>query len=148
MWEVAGGVIVAVIVLAILAGLARKISAGITLRRVQALRDLIAAGSPESESDLTSEQEDKYARTVELVKLKCKHAENYIRENKRDRLDRVVEKCLADADTIDDDFYRGAALRPIATLLRKAGSVDRATAIEQRISVDFIRDETERARPR
>lgn len=140
MWEVAGGIIIAVFALMAIGTLARRLSSWLFFRRVQKLRDDIASGALEGDGDLTKGHEERYSATVELVKFKCRYAENYIAEGNEERLQKVIGACLLDAEAIDDDFYRSAALHPIADLLWKAGQAERAKAVAEQIPVDFIRE--------
>jgi hypothetical protein len=144
MWEVAGGIIIAVVVLLGIGALARRLVDKITLRNVHKLRNVIASGElVVSESDLGDELEDDYAKRVQLVRAKCQWSENYITENNKERLEEVIKACLEQARDIDDEFYRSAALHPVADLLSKAGEADRAKDIMALIAVNFLREKAE-----
>lgn len=52
-----------------------------------------------------------------------------------------MTEALAHAAEIDDEFYRSAALHPIAEILTKAGKYARANEIIGEISVEFISEE-------
>lgn len=102
-------------------------------------------------SDLSEEDEERYAKLVELSKVKCRFAEASLEgidgsgsENdlyETERVEKLVGTALEHAAEIDDGFYRSAALHPVAEILAKAGQYDRAAEIINQITVEFINTE-------
>lgn len=108
-------------------------------------------GAATGGSDLSEEDEERYAKLVELSKVKCRFAEASLEGidgsgseddlYETERVEKLVGTALEHASEIDDEFYRSAALHPVAEILMKAGQYDRATGIIDQITVEFIHDE-------
>ena len=102
-------------------------------------------------SDLSKEDEERYVKLVELSKMKCQFAETSLEGidgsgseddlYETQRVEKLVSTALEHANEIDDEFYRSAALHPVAKLLSKAGQFERAEEIINQISVEFINAE-------
>ena len=132
------------------------------------LRELIGliAGDPLTEwaapdsslitggSDLDREVDERYVKLVGLSKINCRLAEGSLEGidgsgsdldlYQSARLEKLVASALDHAAEIDDEFYRSAALHPVAELLAKAGQYARANEIIDEISVEFISEEAVR----
>lgn len=102
-------------------------------------------------SDLSEEDEERYIKFVQLSKMRCQYAESSLEGidgsgseddlYETERVEKTVGAALEHANEIDDDFYRSAALHPVAELLAKAGQFDRAAEIIDQISVESINAE-------
>ena len=102
-------------------------------------------------SDLSEEDEERYVKLVELSKMRCQFAEASLEGidgsgseddlYETERVEKTVGAALEHANEIDDEFYRSAALHPVAELLAKAGQFDRAAEIIDQISVESINAE-------
>ena len=55
-------------------------------------------------------------------------------------MEKLVGSALEHASEIDDEFYRSAALHPVADLLVKAGQFDRAEEVINQINVEYINE--------
>jgi hypothetical protein len=102
-------------------------------------------------SDLSEEVEERYVKLVELSKMKCRYAEGSLESidgsgseddlYETEHVEKLVSSALEHASEIDDEFYRSAALHPVAELLTKAGQFDRAAEIIDQITVEFINEQ-------
>jgi hypothetical protein len=101
--------------------------------------------------DLSEEDEERYVKLVELSKMRCQYAESSLEGidgsgseddlYETERVEKTVGAALEHANEIDDEFYRSAALHPVAVLLAKAGQFDRAAEIIDQISIESINAE-------
>ncbi len=102
-------------------------------------------------SDLNKEDEERYVKLIELSKMKCQFAETSLEGidgsgseddlYETERVEKLVSTAIEHANEIQDEFYRSAALHPVAELLTKAGQFDRAAEIIDQISVESINAE-------
>ncbi len=107
-------------------------------------------GGAPAESDLSKEDEERYIKLVELSKIKCRFAEGSLEGidgsgseddiYEQERVEKLLGAALGHAAEIPDEFYKCAALHPIADLLSKAGRFDEASEIISQISVEFIQE--------
>ena len=85
---------------------------------------------------MSKEVEERYVTLVQRSKMKCRYAEGSLEfidgsgsEDdlyETEHVEKLVSSALEHASEIDDEFYRSAALHPVAELLTKAGQFDRA----------------------
>ena len=102
-------------------------------------------------SDLSKEDEERYVKLIELSKMKCQSAETSLEGidgsgseddlYETERVEKLVSTAIEHANEIEDEFYRSAALHPVAELLTKAGQFDRAEKIINQITVESINAE-------
>lgn len=101
------------------------------------------------DNDLTDEENERFASLVQLVKMKCHYAtsiaEDIVDDYDREQVEKFISMALSDADEIEDEFYRSAALHLITDLLVAAGQITRAKELIGQISVEFIREKAEEA---
>jgi hypothetical protein len=106
-----------------------------------------------TESDLTDAEQEEYVKLIQLVQVKCQFAESSL-DNvdgsgseddvyETERVEKLINAALAHAQDIQDEFYRSAALQPIANILSKAGQYDKASQLIEEISVEFIQAEAQ-----
>ena len=103
-----------------------------------------------SESDLTDEEQVKYAKLVQLVQMACRIAEGSLEGMdgsgseddiyESERFEKFAQSALSQSEEIQDDFYKSSALHLIADLLSKAGQYDRASKLIEQIAVEFIQE--------
>ena len=106
-------------------------------------------GDAPNESDLSKEDEERYAKLVVLSKGMCRFAEMSLEGidgsgseddlYETERVEKLVTTALEHAAEIDDEFYRSAALHPVVEILTKAGQYDRAAGIIDQITVESIK---------
>lgn len=93
-------------------------------------------------NDLSDEDNEAYAKEAEHVRLRCKiaecHLENLSDEYEFNRLNERMDKAIAMAKAIPDEFYSLSALGFVAKLAHKAGMLDRKEAILSDINDPFI----------
>ena len=94
---------------------------------------------------------DEAAKWVQAIKLKCELAEGFyrndmasgvpeIREDAAARRDKSIQACLADANKVDDEFYKSASLHAVARLMCNTGELERGRKLIGSITVDMIRE--------
>jgi hypothetical protein len=101
-------------------------------------------------SDLSKEDEERYIKLVQISKMRCQYAEGSLEGidgsgseddlYETEHVEKLVSAALEHANEIEDEFYRSAALHPVAELLTKAGQFDRAAGIIDEITVESINE--------
>ncbi len=132
MLEIAGGIIIAVFVLSIIGAIARFLHKKIAFEKAYKVLEVIQ-NSPENPS--TPEEEEMFKKW-QLVKLKCKFAENIVKDidsnireisdRAKEQLESYIQTCLATANEVEDEYCNSAILHSISNLLSKAGQFERA----------------------
>jgi hypothetical protein len=147
MLEIAGGIIIAVFALTIIGTIAqslyKKIAFGKAYKALEAIQN-----NPRTPP---MPEEDEMANKVQLVQLKCKYAENFVKDidsrnteisdRAKEKLENYIQTALQTAQEVDDEFYNSAILHSISNLLSKSGQFDRANKLINLMAVDYMRDQ-------
>jgi hypothetical protein len=147
MLDVAGGIIIAVIVLAIIGKAARYLEK----RKAAKLKLAVAHKELQQMNEFVADLER--IKKWKVAQARCQYfAKAYVDDksspvpeisNKADAmLENVIQKVLAEADEVeDDDYCRSAILHSISDLMCKVGQFERASKLIELIAVDVIREQ-------
>lgn len=143
-FEVAAGIILAVVVLAM------GYKALIYLERRKASKIELSDASEELQQLQGFLADGERVRPWKALQLKCEFSECYLRDKKSpvpeiaatadDKLEEAIQKFLSEADDSKDQYCKAAMLHSISKLMCKSGQFERANKLIGLIDVNVIRE--------